>query len=271
MSKQDVLTADDVERYRLNPEFVRYLEAFRRLHAREHADVRVLDFGCGRGEAVVQLRRMGYAAHGADIDPVALENGRAYLRAAGLDPDWLLQIGDDGRVAAPDGTFHFVFSETVLEHVRDLDAAAREMARLMAAPSAALHAFPARLHVVEQHLRMPCVHWLPKNGLRTAAIFLCVLVGMEPRWQEESLRDKVRRYSRYSKQNTYYRRRSELQRTFARHGFGVDFVSIEHPKLAQHPLWSRLLRQRWGRALVNKILLDFKTVELRLRKSAASS
>ena len=268
MSKQQLLTERDVERYQLNPEFVRYLDAFRRLHGLERAAVRVLDFGCGRGEAVVKLRRLGYPAQGADIDPSALENGRAYLRTGAGDPDWLLPIGDDGRVDAADGSFQFVFSETVLEHVRDLDVAAREMARLMATPSAALHAFPARRHIVEQHLRMPCVHWLPKNGLRTAAIFLCVLVGMEPRWEPEGLRARVRRYSRYSKQNTFYRRPRDLERTFAQHGFRVDFVSIDHPKVAQHPLGSRLLRTRAGRAVVEALILNFKTVELWLRKPA---
>ena len=48
--------------------------------------------------------------------------------------------------------------------------------RTIAAPSAALHVFPSQYHVVEQHLRMPFVHWLPKNILRKAAIVFYVFL-----------------------------------------------------------------------------------------------
>lgn len=271
MSKQQVLTEADVQRYRLNPEFLRYLESFREAEHLEPSAVRILDFGCGRGEAVVVLRRMGYDAIGADIDPVALDNGRRYLSDVGMDPRCLVQIDADGRVDAPDAHFHYVFSETVLEHVRDIEGVAREMYRLMAAPSLGLHVFPSRRHVVEQHLRMPFVHWLLKGPLRTSAIACCVALGIEPHWEREGFAARVRRYSRYSKRNTYYRRHGALAELFTRAGFEVAFVSVDHPKLAGHPALGRLVRTGVGRAALSWALLNFKTVEMLLRKDASRS
>lgn len=271
MSKQQVLTQEDVARYSLNPEILRYLESFRESLGRERSEFRVLDFGCGRGEAVVKLRHLGFHVMGADIDPMALENGRRYFENVGIPPGSLIQIDRDGRVEAPDGSFDFVYSETVLEHVRDLELVAAEMSRIMAAPSAAFHAFPARRHVVEQHLRMPFVHWLPKNGLRTMAIALCVGLGMEPHWQKERFGAKVRRYSAYSRDVTFYRRHEALRTIFSRHGFQVDFVSIDHPKLASNRTLRHLLRRPVARDCINWLLLNFKTVEMSLHKPAAQT
>jgi 2-polyprenyl-3-methyl-5-hydroxy-6-metoxy-1,4-benzoquinol methylase len=38
-------------------------------------DLRVLDWGCGRGTTVAKLVEMGFDAYGVDIDPEPIKNG----------------------------------------------------------------------------------------------------------------------------------------------------------------------------------------------------
>jgi hypothetical protein len=49
---------------------------------------------------------------------------------------------------------------------RDPDALAAELGRIIAAGGGGMHVFPAKWSIVEPHLHVPIVHWLPKNRLR---------------------------------------------------------------------------------------------------------
>ena len=234
------LTEADVAEYRLNTEFLRYLEAFRSERSLEPHQVRVLDWGCGRGQATIVLERLGYNAMGADIDGESILNGRAFYRDPEIAAQRLRILDAQGRLDVPDETFDFVFSETVLEHVADLDAAVRELSRVMTTPSASVHVFPPRRGIIEDHLRMPFIHWLPKNQLRKLALFPYVALGIEPKWVKEGVRNKVRRYYDYSLAHTFYRSPVELRRTFERHGFDVEFAAARHPKVINHPVLGRV-------------------------------
>ena len=50
-----------------SPEF--FLNATRHYLSRDPTSVRILDFGCGRGELVRSFRELGVDAYGCDIDP----------------------------------------------------------------------------------------------------------------------------------------------------------------------------------------------------------
>ncbi len=162
-----------------------------------------------------------------------------------------------------------MFSETVLEHVVDLDAVAREFRRLTATPSCGLHVFPARRGVVEQHLNMPFIHWLPKNRLRRLVMRAYVAAGVEPKWVEESLRDKVQRYYDYSLEHTFYRPIQEVRDTFERRGFQSRLVAGEHPRITQHAVLGAMVRPPGLRQAVNWALTNFKVVELLLERTEA--
>ena len=262
------LSEDEVASYRLNTELVRYLEIFCSRYRLDKGRVRVLDWGCGRGEAVAHLQRLGYQAAGADVDAESIDNGRHYFASAGTPAgiSCLHVIGSDGRLDAPDGSFDFVFSETVLEHVVDLDAVARELGRLTARPSFGLHIFPSHRGVVEDHLHMPFIHWLPKNRLRRWAMYPYVAAGIEPRWVEEGIRNKVRRYYEYSLQHTFYRSPQEICDTFRHYGFLSCLVSGEHPRVARHPVLGPMLHWQISRRAISWALTNFKVVELLLEK-----
>lgn len=72
---------------------------------------RLLDVGCGRGEHLSAFVALGFDVAGVDISP------RAPELAAGFD----VKVADLERDALPypAGTFDFVFSKSVVEHVRE--------------------------------------------------------------------------------------------------------------------------------------------------------
>jgi SAM-dependent methyltransferase len=85
----------------------------------------ILDFGCGSGVLVQELRTLGFEAHG-------LELGSKMIRESirpGLSSSVTLY---DGQFPSPlpTGSFKSVFCSEVLEHIPDFEAAIRDTARL---------------------------------------------------------------------------------------------------------------------------------------------
>jgi len=122
---------------------------------------RMLDFGCGSGRDVYALREAGYDAQGFDItDNVQLRRpeDRAWFKSlasstnspADYSLDWA-----NFRLPYEDGSFDFVFSLTVLEHVQNLDAVLRELARVMKEKSIAFHIYPPPYLTIEPHIEVP--------------------------------------------------------------------------------------------------------------------
>lgn len=92
------------------------------------APARVLDCGCGEGRYLGVVREHFAQARlvGCDVSRVALDHARR------LHPDAEYVSMDDERVPLADASFELVLSVEVLEHVADVEAAARELARLLA-------------------------------------------------------------------------------------------------------------------------------------------
>ena len=209
MSKHDKLTAEEMAGFRLNSELLARIEECGRRLGLEPGRINVLDYGCGRGRSVAKLRELGYRAFGVDVDSEPLANGRPYLSQSGLNADEVLRvIGDDGRTDFGDGFFHFVFSEQVIEHVGELEAVLAEIARITVADGTAFHVFSAPHRLIEEHVRMPLVHWLPKCGVRRVWVLACLLCGKDPGWKElqkERLSKRAAAYADYLNRKTFYR------------------------------------------------------------------
>ena len=220
-TKHDALSEADMQRFCMNPALLGQLRAQAR--ARTTPSLRILDWGCGRGRSVALLRQEGLEAFGIDIDRAVLRNGHDLFRARGLDPERLLRhIDDIGTLG--EGDFDVVFSEETLEHVADLAAVALESFRLLRPGGLAVHSFPGSRWLVEPHVHMPLVHWLPQGGPRRLLIRLCLLFGFGPRppWPEArdaGLRQRLAVYDRYLAEKTSYRPREAVMAIFAGAGF----------------------------------------------------
>jgi SAM-dependent methyltransferase len=126
---------------------------------------RILDFGCGAGSLVAMLRSAGFDAYGVDIRWPGWDYGD--LESTDLGRKRVLRYyEEDGGLPFPDATFDLVVSNQVLEHVVPIDAAVRELARVVKPAGTMYHHYPTRIAVREPHIGIPMAHRLPKGRAR---------------------------------------------------------------------------------------------------------
>jgi SAM-dependent methyltransferase len=109
----------------------------------------VLDFGAGAGRHVAEFRTAGYNALGVDQQHTSHAPGSApsdYLWRV-EPPDFVLPF--------PDGSFDFVFSTSVMEHVLDPGIALTQIARVLRPGGWSAHVFPSRWRPIEPHTYTP--------------------------------------------------------------------------------------------------------------------
>src|SRR5690349_18681830 len=93
------------------------------------ADMDVLDVGCGQGIDLANYARGGARAVGLDLTPRHVELAQMHLQAHGLDAE--IQEGDAEALPFGDETFDRVSSNGVLHHTPNIDAALREIYRVL--------------------------------------------------------------------------------------------------------------------------------------------
>lgn len=265
--KHDPLTESDLAQYSIPNRLRSALDGRARFFGLPPARLRVLDWGCGRGGLVLKLLEAGFDAYGADIDARALSNGRARFADRGHDHARRMVTVDPAgaRTPFPPGHFHAVVSRQVFEHLGDLEAVAAELARLTVPGGVGLHKFPARWRVVEPHLFLPCLHWLPKNGLRYC--YVRMMVGRMPRWPGTEAQAPVERaagYYRYSIEKTFYRSRGLIRRILERQGFAVRFEGPARGTVAAHCLFRRFRATPMAGILRSWYSNTFQSVEMHL-------
>lgn len=266
MNYDDTLTEAEFAGFTPNAEVVRYLEMTRHRLGLEKAAMKVLDWGSGRGEYVAWLRKAGYDAYGAEIRLEAADRGKDLFRALGFDHDQVIRpISPDCRTDLRAGSFHFVFTHYVLEHVADIDAVTAEIARITAPGGCGFHVYPGKLRPIEPHLFMPFVHWLPKTILRKWLIRACLACGLDPKWDwltTATVEKKTEAYCAFCMQETFYRPFRRVRGSFNQVGFEVTPVSVDHPALARFRVMPAALRK----LLVELPVMMFQTVEILVRK-----
>ncbi len=273
-TKADVLTEEEFASFNPAPRTFSGIEEYVKRAKRPQGETPILDWGCGKGRAVLWLRERGYQAFGVDIDPKPIESGRPLFRQKGHDDLCLHRMDENGRTQYPDAYFYYIFSNQVLEHVSELENMAGELYRIMAPGGEGLHIYPAHRRIVEVHLFMPLVHWLPKNALRKRLIGFFVRIGKEPRWiglEGKTRNQKTETYFHYSTERTFYRSPGKVRNAFENAGFDVKLVTIDNPLLAKFKLLAFLGRCPLTRPVIQYLLHTFRTVELLIRKPSPSS
>lgn len=90
--------------------------------------LRILDLGCGLGEAAISFAKRGATVVAVDVSDVSLERGRAAAQKVGVPVDF--QKVYDSTLPFEDGTFDLVFGNGVLHHI-DLSGSLPEIRRVL--------------------------------------------------------------------------------------------------------------------------------------------
>lgn len=192
----------------------------------------VLDLGCGEGALVDELIVRGVEAHGADF-PQELGKGNR-LRA----------IEDPYRLPYPDGSFDFVLSAEVFEHVQDYPSTLREIRRVLRPGGVSIHTFPPRYVLTEGHTFVPLATLIQTRPW----LLLWAKLGVRNQFQHgKAAREVATLNHRFLRnETTYYTRRRILR--YAREVFPnarlltTEIMAARRSKRAQraYPIIKRM-------------------------------
>lgn len=188
----------------------RFVLDFARGFAREHPGGRILDFGCGAGALVDAGLAAGLPICGADT---------FYAGAATRPRGGAVHEIHKGVLPFADATFGLVVNNQVMEHVEDMDAALREIRRVLTPNGLVLSVFPSRDVFREGHIGIPFSHWFrPASRLRFYYTWALRALGFGT-WKEQAptarqwATDKLNWIDLY----TRYRTRREIFDTYGRY------------------------------------------------------
>ncbi len=184
---------------------------------------RVLDYGSGYGEVVFALRRLEVDAYGADTFYNG-EEQEALAAVRALDPDSrIVRLIVAGRLPFPDNYFDLVLSNQVFEHVVDLRQALKELQRVTKPGGKMVSLFPTLDVLVEWHLRLPLVHWIPRRSrLRRWFAWLLRAAGLGVDFWGESFDEWFLKAFGFLDRSVFYRKSREVMDDYR------PFFTISH-------------------------------------------
>lgn len=197
--------------------------------------IRILDLGCGRGHMLAFLhehlterfpgRTFEFWGHDvadyAGSSSVFLKRTTGYLSEKVPGVDWgrfIKEISVKDPWPYPDGFFHFVLSNQVMEHVEDIEFAFAETDRVLVEGGLSVSVFPLSSYLYETHLNLPFVHKIHNFDHLKGAIKVLSRLGLgryRSRRADFTLDGYAEHYADYMRTCTHYishRRALELAR-----------------------------------------------------------
>lgn len=176
---------------------------------------RLLDYGCGGGSTVMMGRERGLDIVGADIFQVT-DRVRLGHEAAGRLGEFIFEM-PDAKLPFADGIFDAVCSNTVFEHVEDMDLALAEIRRVLKPGGVLLNIFPTVEVWREGHCGVPFSHWLQKSPKQQVR-FLAAMrrLGLGHLTEGKSAEAWAEGFGEYLQRFTFYRPLDEVIRKHRR-------------------------------------------------------
>lgn len=224
--KHKDLTVEEVRGRVINPLVLAAISEIEHVNGVGKEGICILDWGCGRGAAVAKFREMGYTAYGVDIDPKVISKSKGVFQLLFPKSEkCLFDIGIENHTPFASGKFHLIITEHVLEHVADISSMLREVSRLLVPGGLFYGVFPSGNCPIEPHLRMPLVHWLPKNRWMKNCMRVLLLLGFSPRWDIDPGERPLDVYANYMINKVFYRSLRTLRREFEAHRLVMEVVT----------------------------------------------
>lgn len=230
----------------------------------------ILDLGCGQGTCVYWLRRWGFKAFGADIGEDYKWAVTRLMKEGILSKESeifrLMKMGEriPYKIPFPDGTFDFVFSDQVFEHVRDYAPTISEIFRVLKPGGVSLHIFPSRYRIIEGHNYVPFATIF--QGLRYFMFW--ALLGIRNQYQKGLGFREVAHMNVDTASRTNYLSKGNVRRYFSSVFGDAAFVEDVFVKFNQGiPRWVyRIARVTRTLSLLSLMVSTFGTRVVCVRK-----
>lgn len=205
---------------------------------------RILDYGCGAGNAVHSMVEAGHDAYGFDvIDYVDRPTNR-------------IAIGSPQRLPFPDGHFDLILSDQVFEHAKDQDAVFAELYRITRPGGLHFHIIPAKWQIIEPHIKIPL------GGLIGTMWWfrLWAALGIRHQFQRgTSIAEAAAFNAKYFREGLNYVSTRHYRKLWRSLGFQARFIERDYMassdkakvrSLARVPGLQALIRTFWVRIVV---------------------
>ena len=153
--------------YHIRP-ILRQLTRIQEATGKTPSEIRILDHGCGGGGTLLYLAALGYNdVHGVDIGGhIGKVDGM--LRAVTKSDAPRVRLYDGQTLPFPERTVDLIFSQQVLEHVRDrlIENYITEEVRVLSTDGIAYHQIPHRLTPWKSHTKTWFIHYFPNSVRR---------------------------------------------------------------------------------------------------------
>ncbi|WP_175416270.1 class I SAM-dependent methyltransferase [Aggregatimonas sangjinii] len=169
----------------------------------------ILDFGCGAGRTVQDLRDFGYQGFGCDIE---------FKEEEGTDTKSLRDSNtirpikwEPYELPFDDATFDVIFSDQVFEHVQNYPEAIAELERVLKPDGCCLHVFPSRYKPIESHVFVPFASIIRSYGW----LYFWALTGIRNEFQGGlSAKETAKKNHHYLHNYTTYFTKNKLFQHF---------------------------------------------------------
>jgi SAM-dependent methyltransferase len=190
----------------------------------------VLDLGCGKGEQISYMKSLGFQMSGCDINKDHLEIARSALNGSNGTAEDLRHSKVPTELPFETGRFHAVYANGVFEHCAELPSLFAEVSRVLAPGGIFLAAFPLRSVVIEPHLGLPFVHWLPKGRAQR------LLIRTMARIFHGRAAMKCPSIERYLQNEVFYWTYTQVQQVLHRHFEQTNSLADGYLRVAKNQM-----------------------------------
>lgn len=238
----------------------------------EWQSLKVLDFGCGKGEVVNLLRQEGIDCYGAEV----FYAGGCYedvYKSELFQQGIIRAISESGEIPFDDEHFDVIISNQVFEHVQDIDAAFSSIKRVLKDKGLMYHHFPSKEVIREGHIGIPFAHWLPKGKFRYYYTILLRSIGFGTFKDERSVIEWTQQSLDWIDNYCFYRQYKELSNHFKKEYImahrEIDYCRF---RAKSNKLLNLLLSFRFMEKLYQYLFrrLAFMAIELRKQNNHAA-
>ena len=206
----------------INENFLKIIDNLNRNNDKKN--LKILDWGCGKGELVKFLNLKGYNCYGLEIESNNKVKNHLDLLKNDFIKDKISYINDNNKTEFASDYFDVVITNQVIEHMSNKDKFIYELKRILKSGGYSYNILPAKFRIIEVHLKMPFIHWFPKNIFRKYLISFFNIFKLR-HWLEcknLSFNQQVNYYYDYSIKKTFYLSANDLFKRFKMNGFYVN-------------------------------------------------